>query len=64
MTRPTAATATFGGTSIVAPQLAGLSALMNNGSAARTGFGGAQTYRFAKEADCRFHLISETGSPK
>ncbi|GGL45990.1 S53 family peptidase [Sporolactobacillus putidus] len=53
---------TFGGTSVVSPQLAGLTALMNSGKSARIGFWNDQIYRFAKENDSPFHPLNTTGA--
>lgn len=53
---------TFGGTSVVSPQLAGLTALMNSGKSTRIGFWNDQIYRFAKEKSSPFHPLNTTGA--
>lgn len=53
---------TFGGTSIVSPQLAGLTALMNSGERARIGFWNDQIYKFAKQSDSPFDPLNASGT--
>ncbi|MFT8317955.1 MAG: protease pro-enzyme activation domain-containing protein [Sporolactobacillus sp.] len=53
---------TYGGTSIVSPQLTGLTALMNSGQKSRIGFWNDQIYRFAKGSQSPFHSLNETGA--
>ncbi|WP_010631332.1 S53 family peptidase [Sporolactobacillus vineae] len=53
---------TYGGTSVVSPQLAGLTALMNSGQKDRIGFWNGQIYRFARGADSPFTPLNETGA--
>jgi subtilase family serine protease len=53
---------TFGGTSIVSPQLAGLTALMNSNQKSRIGFWNSQIYRFAKQKNSPFHPLDTTGA--
>lgn len=53
---------TYGGTSVVSPQLAGLTALMNSGQKDRIGFWNDQIYRFAKGAQSPFTPLNETGA--
>ncbi|MCO7177134.1 protease pro-enzyme activation domain-containing protein [Sporolactobacillus kofuensis] len=53
---------TFGGTSVVSPQLAGLTALMNSNQTSRIGFWNSQIYRFAKQKNSPFHPLNTTGT--
>ncbi|TGA97121.1 peptidase S53 [Sporolactobacillus shoreae] len=53
---------TFGGTSVVSPQLAGLTALMNSDREAPIGFWNDQIYRFAKGYNSPFHPLNSAGS--
>lgn len=53
---------TYGGTSVVSPQLAGLTALMNSGQKARIGFWNDQIYRFARGTRSPFTPLNETGT--
>ncbi|MCQ2009441.1 S53 family peptidase [Sporolactobacillus sp. STSJ-5] len=53
---------TFGGTSVVSPQLAGLTALMNSNQKGRIGFWNSQIYRFAKQKSSPFHPLNATGT--
>ncbi|MCL1631056.1 protease pro-enzyme activation domain-containing protein [Sporolactobacillus sp. CPB3-1] len=53
---------TFGGTSVVSPQLAGLTALMNSAQKDRIGFWNSQIYRFAKQKNSPFHPLNTTGT--
>lgn len=53
---------TYGGTSLVAPQLAGLNALMNNAEHSRIGFWNPQIYRFAKLKSSPFHPLNTKGT--
>nr|WP_239541349.1 protease pro-enzyme activation domain-containing protein [Pullulanibacillus pueri] len=52
----------IGGTSIVAPQLSGISALINSDNHNRVGFWNPQIYRFAQEKDSPFDPLNATGS--
>jgi Predicted protease len=52
---------TFGGTSVVSPQLAGLTALMNSGQKDRIGFWNDQIYRFADGSNSPFAPLNATG---
>ncbi|MFY4776530.1 S53 family peptidase [Metabacillus sp. RGM 3146] len=54
--------ATFGGTSFVSPQLAGLSALINSSNKSQTGFWNPQIYRFAEESDSPLHPLNSSGT--
>lgn len=54
--------ATYGGTSFVAPQLAGLSALINSANGTQAGFWNPQLYRFAIQKDSPLHPLNETGA--
>ncbi|MDF2909858.1 MAG: putative periplasmic aspartyl protease [Sporolactobacillus laevolacticus] len=54
--------ATFGGTSVVSPQLADLTALMNSSQNDRIGFWNSQIYRFAKQKNSPFHPLNTTGA--
>lgn len=54
--------ATYGGTSFVAPQLAGLSALINSANGTQAGFWNPQLYRFAVQKDSPLHPLNETGA--
>ncbi|MCL1632887.1 S53 family peptidase [Sporolactobacillus sp. CPB3-1] len=53
---------TLGGTSVVSPQLAGLTALMNSSQNDRIGFWNSQIYRFAKQKNSPFHPLNTTGA--
>lgn len=53
---------TYGGTSVVSPQLAGLTALMNSGQKSPIGFWNDQIYRFAQGSDSPFHPLNTTGT--
>jgi subtilase family serine protease len=53
--------ATYGGTSFVAPQLAGLSALINSANGSQAGFWNPQLYRFAVQKDSPLHPLNKTG---
>ena len=52
----------IGGTSFVAPQLAGLTALINGEVGARVGFWNPQIYRFATGGSSPFHPLDTTGT--
>lgn len=54
--------ATYGGTSFVAPQLCGLSALINSADHTQVGFWNTQIYRFALQEDSPFHPLNTTGA--
>ncbi|MDQ0198674.1 S53 family peptidase [Neobacillus ginsengisoli] len=54
--------ATYGGTSFVAPQLAGLSALINSADKTQVGFWNPQIYRFAQQAHSPLHPLNTTGA--
>ncbi|WP_029422212.1 S53 family peptidase [Alicyclobacillus macrosporangiidus] len=54
--------ATFGGTSFVSPQLAGLTALINDADNTRVGFWNPQIYRFATQKDSPFTPLNTTGA--
>ncbi|PJI09300.1 MULTISPECIES: S53 family peptidase [Clostridium] len=51
----------IGGTSIVAPQLAGLSALINDNNKTQVGFWNPQIYRFAQSKDSPITPLNDTG---
>ena len=51
----------IGGTSFVAPQLAGITALINGQVGARVGFWNPQIYRFAAVSTSPFHPLDTTG---
>ncbi|NRD77371.1 S8/S53 family peptidase [Bacillus sp. BRMEA1] len=53
---------TFGGTSFVAPQLAGLSALINSTNGSNAGFWNPQLYRFAVQKDSPLHPLNVSGT--
>jgi subtilase family serine protease len=53
---------TYGGTSFVAPQLAGLSALINSANGSQAGFWNPQLYRFAVQKDSPLHPLNDTGA--
>jgi kumamolisin len=53
--------ATYGGTSFVAPQLCGLSALINSSDQTRVGFWNPQIYRFALQKTSPFTPLNTTG---
>jgi subtilase family serine protease len=53
--------AKYGGTSFVAPQLAGLSALINSSVGQRVGFWNPQIYRFAQQSNSPFTPLNDTG---
>jgi subtilase family serine protease len=46
----------------VAPQLAGLSALINSSVGQRVGFWNPQIYRFAQQSDSPFTPLNDTGT--
>ncbi|MCL6452658.1 MAG: S53 family peptidase [Alicyclobacillus sp.] len=52
----------YGGTSFVAPQLAGITALINEYAGQRVGFWNGQIYRFATSAHSPFTPLNATGS--
>lgn len=52
----------IGGTSFVAPQLAGITAIINEDVGARVGFWNPQIYRFAAGASSPFHPLDATGT--
>jgi kumamolisin len=54
--------AQYGGTSFVAPQLAGISALINSSVGQRVGFWNPQIYRFAQQSDSPFTPLNDTGA--
>lgn len=54
--------ATYGGTSFVAPQLCGLSALINSANHTQVGFWNNQIYKFAVQKDSPLHPLNETGA--
>jgi subtilase family serine protease len=49
-------------TSFVAPQLAGLSALINSANGSQAGFWNPQLYRFAVQKDSPLHPLNDTGA--
>lgn len=51
----------WGGTSIVAPQLAGITALINSHNNTQVGFWNPQIYRFAQSSDSPLHPLNDTG---
>lgn len=51
----------IGGTSIVAPQLAGITALINSHNNTQVGFWNPQIYRFAQSSDSPLHPLNDTG---
>lgn len=51
----------IGGTSIVAPQLAGITALINSHNNTRVGFWNPQIYRFAQSSNSPLHPLNDTG---
>lgn len=54
--------AQYGGTSFVAPQLAGLSALINSADRTQVGFWNPQIYRFAQLPNSPFHPLNTSGT--
>lgn len=52
----------IGGTSIVAPQLAGLCALINNHNNTQVGFWNPQIYKFAQHPNSPLNPLNDTGS--
>jgi subtilase family serine protease len=52
----------YGGTSVVAPQLAGLTALINDADNTRVGFWNPQIYRFAQQPNSPFTPLDTTGT--
>ncbi|PWI57317.1 hypothetical protein BM613_09400 [Sulfoacidibacillus thermotolerans] len=54
--------AVYGGTSFVAPQLAGLTALINQQAEGRVGFWNGQIYRFATRPQSPFQPLDTTGA--
>ncbi|WP_225367395.1 S53 family peptidase [Lentilactobacillus parakefiri] len=50
---------TLGGTSMVAPQMAGASAVINSGLKTSTGFWNPQLYKFAVQPDTPFHVLDD-----
>jgi kumamolisin len=52
----------IGGTSIVAPQLSGFTALINSAGNTKVGFWNPQIYRFAQETDSPFHPLTDQGT--
>lgn len=54
--------ASYGGTSFVSPQLAGLSALINSANNDRVGFWNPQLYRFATSANSPLHPLNDQGA--
>jgi kumamolisin len=52
----------YGGTSVVAPQLAGLTALINDAANTRVGFWNPQIYRFAVQKNSPFTPFNTTGT--
>jgi subtilase family serine protease len=54
--------ATYGGTSFVAPQLNGLSALINSADNTQVGFWNPQIYRFAQQASSPFTPLNKQGA--
>lgn len=52
--------ATYGGTSYVAPQLCGLSVLINSNDQTRVGFWNPQIYRFALQKKSPFTPLNTT----
>lgn len=52
----------YGGTSFVAPQLAGLSALINSADHTQVGFWNPQIYRFAQQHNSPLHPLDDTGT--
>ncbi|MBX6353048.1 MAG: peptidase S53 [Thermoflavifilum sp.] len=54
--------AVYGGTSFVAPQLAGLTALINDADHTRVGFWNPQIYRFATTKNSPFTPLNTTGT--
>jgi len=57
-----AGVATYGGTSFVAPQLNGLSALINSADNTQVGFWNPQIYRFAGESSSPFTPLNKQGA--
>lgn len=53
--------AVYGGTSFVAPQLNGLTALINSADHTQVGFWNPQIYRFAQQANSPFDPLNTTG---
>jgi kumamolisin len=53
--------AQYGGTSFVAPQLNGITALINSYAGERVGFWNGQVYRFATSANSPFNPLNTTG---
>lgn len=51
----------IGGTSAVAPQLAGITALINSYNHTQVGFWNPQIYRFAKKSNSPIHPLNDTG---
>lgn len=51
----------WGGTSIVAPQLAGMTALINSHNNTQVGFWNPQIYRFAQSSNSPLHPLNDTG---
>jgi kumamolisin len=54
--------ATYGGTSFVAPQLAGLSALINSANGTQAGFWNPQLYRFAVGKQSPLHPLNDSSA--
>ncbi|AAK78602.1 subtilase family serine protease [Clostridium acetobutylicum] len=52
----------IGGTSIVAPQLAGLCALINDNNNTQVGFWNPQIYKFAQSSNSPLNPLNDTGS--
>lgn len=52
----------YGGTSIVAPQLNGITALINSLGGSRIGFWNPQIYRFAEQSHSPFHPLNDSGT--
>lgn len=52
----------IGGTSIVAPQLAGLCALINDNNKTQVGFWNPQIYRFARSKNSPLHPLNDSGA--
>lgn len=51
----------WGGTSIVCPQLAGITALINDHNNTQVGFWNPQIYRFAQSSNSPLHPLNDTG---
>lgn len=52
----------YGGTSLVSPQLNGITALINSVNGSRIGFWNPQIYRFAAQSHSPFHPLNDSGT--